>query len=143
MKTILLFTLTITYLFADTDALIANIDKTLQKVIIKTQNKSIKNIKVSYDPFNINKTKTTQIKATKQKNKSNPTSKKLHSKPIVSMIFNKKAFINGRWYKENSKFADYVVTKINQNIVVLRKNNKYITLKLPSADKILITKEEI
>jgi len=59
------------------------------------------------------------------------------------MIFNKNAFINGKWYKENEKIADYRITRINQDIVVLKKKNKYTTLKLQQSDKILITTEEI
>jgi len=144
MKTFLLLTITaISYLYADTDTLVANIDKTLQKVITQSQNRVIEDIKVSYDPFNPNKSKQIKAKYIKSNNTIKSKTKKKSSKPVVSMIFNKKAFINGKWYKENSKFADYVITKVDQNIVVLRKKNKYTTLKLPSADKILITKEEI
>jgi hypothetical protein len=142
MKTFLLLLLTIvSYLQADTDELVANIDKTLQKVITQSQKKITQNIKISYDPFNTNNIK--QTKHTKSHNIAKSVTNNSSSKPVVSMIFNKKAFINGKWYKENSKFADYVITKINQNIVVLRKKNKYLTLRLPSAKNILITKEEI
>jgi len=62
--------------------------------------------------------------------------------PEVTMILNKKAFINGKWVKENQKIADYVVKKIDQDTVFLKKGRKVIKLSLSKRDSLLIAKEE-
>jgi hypothetical protein len=141
MRAILLLIFILSFLNSD-EKLVSSINATLQKVM-KESTKEVRDIKVSYDPFNTNKTKFVK-KATKKSNSLKKViSKKQPSKLALSMIFNKKAFINGTWYKENEKLADYRITRINKDIVVLKKNNKYTTLKLPLSDSILITKEEI
>jgi len=141
MRIIIFLTFIISVLTAD-DNLIANINNTLQKVINENK-KIIDDVKISYDPFNIKKPEHVEKKVDKDTSSNNKEIKTTPNKPILSMIFNKKAFINGSWYKVDDKFADYRIVKINQDIVVLRKKNKYTTLKLPTSDNILITKEEI
>lgn len=142
MRAILLLSLALSFLLSN-DKLIASIDKTLQKVIHESRSKEVSDIKISYDPFNTNKPKPINTQIEKSTNSEQLKMQKQPLKPALSMIFNKKAFINGTWYKENEKLADYRVIRINQDIVVLKKNNKYTTLKLPLSDKILITTEEI
>jgi hypothetical protein len=142
MRIIILLSVTLSFLISDAK-LIASIDKTLQKVIHESKIKEVTDIKISYDPFNTNKPKSINTQ-TKKSTKFQQTKMRKHpSKLALSMIFNKSALINGIWYKENEKLADYRIIKINQNIVVLRKNNKYTTLKLPQSNMILVTKEEI
>lgn len=138
MKLFLSLFLSLSFAFCDAQ-LIANIDHALQKVINESDKKEIKEIKVSYDPFNTNKVK--QIQESKFEQERVP--QKNRSELALSMIFNKNAFINGKWYKENDKLADYRIIKINQDIVILKKNSKYSTLKLPLSDMVLVTKEEI
>ena len=142
MRAILLLSLTLSFLLSDAK-LIASIDNTLQKVIFESRSKEVSDIKISYDPFNINKPKPMSRQTEESTTFQQTEPSKYLSKPILSMIFNKNAFINGKWYKENEKLADYKIIKINQDIVVLKKNNKYTTLKLPLSDTILVTKEEI
>lgn len=142
MRAILLLSLTLSFLLSN-DKLIASIDQTLQKVIYESSSKEVSNIKISYDPFNTNKPKAVDTQTKKSTNFQKPQPQKHPSKLALSMIFNKNAFINGKWYKENEKLADYRVIRINQDIVVLKKNNKYTTLKLPQSNTILFTKEEI
>ncbi len=67
---------------------------------------------------------------------------KRHPKPVLSMILNKKAFINGKWVKENQKIADYIVSKISEDTVFLKRGRKIIALHLSKQDGILTTKEE-
>ncbi len=139
MKIFIFLTLFITVLISDAK-LVSNIDKTLQKVMNESRAKTVESIKVDYDPFNPISKKQEIVK------KSKPVKKKHKSqakKPLLSMIFNKKAFINGKWYKQNDKYADYVITKIDKDIVVLKKKDRYTTLKLPTSNQILITKKEI
>ena len=141
MRWFLVILLTLSYLKADND-IIASINKTLQKVITESKNKTVTDVEISYDPFHAKIEKPVVHKKNKTSvSKTQPQKQSL--KLTLSMIFNKKAFINGQWYKVNDKFADYRVTKINQDIVVLRKKNKYTTLKLSVSDSILVTKEEI
>lgn len=143
MKPILALLLSLSFLISDTN-LIASIDKTLQKVIQESRNKKLSDIQISYDPFNNNnKSKFITSPTKKSTNYKQPRSQKQFPSPVLSMIFNKNAFINGKWYKENEKFVDYRVIKINQDIVILKKNNKYTTLRIPLSDNILVTTEEI
>lgn len=141
MRLFILLSFMIGFLMSDSQ-LISNIDKTLQKVINESKTKTLSDIKIDYDPFNTNKPKP-GIKQVQKDEPSKPQPQIDSNQPLLSMIFNKKAFINGKWYKENEKFADYVITKINQDIVVLKKKNRYTTLKLPMSNTILITKEGI
>ena len=67
---------------------------------------------------------------------------KAHQKPELSMILNKKAFIDGKWVKENQKIADYVVSKISEDTVFLKRGRKIIALHLSKQSSILTTKEE-
>ncbi len=131
MKTILLLTSVISLLICD-DKLVSSIEKTLQEVINQSKNKKISDIKIDYDPFS-----TTKVIKVKNSEKKNKIIKDIPKKPILSMIFNKNAFINGKWYKVNDKFADYVIKKIYQDIVVLKKNNRYMRLKLPQSKMVL------
>jgi len=142
MKLFLLLSLSLSFLFCDAQ-LVASIDNTLQKVINESKSKEIQDIKITYDPFNTNRAQPNTKQAQKSTMKQYVTRLKHRSELALSMIFNKNAFINGKWYKENDKLADYKVIKINQDIVVLKKNSKYTTLKLPVSEMVLVTKEEI
>ncbi len=139
MKIFILLTLFITILISDAK-LVSNIEKTLQKVMDESRAKTAESIKVDYDPFNSISKKQEIVK----KSKTVKPKQKIEAKnPLLSMIFNKKAFINGEWYKQNDKYADYVVTKIDKDTVVLKKKDRYTTLKLPISNQIIITKKEI
>ncbi len=142
MKIFILFSLTLSFLFCDAK-LIANIDKTFQEVINQSRAKKVNDIKVDYDPFNIKTSKPTTKNVAKLNNQKQSKPKNSSKKPVLSMILNKKAFINGKWYKEGGKFADYAIREINQDIVILEKNSKYSTLKLPLTDTVLIIHQEI
>ncbi len=142
MRAILLLSLTLSFLLSN-DKLIASIDKTLQKVIHESNSREVSDIKISYDPFNTNKPKAVDTQTKESTNFQKAQPQKHPSKLALSMIFNKNAFINGKWYKENEKLADYRIIKINQDIVVLKKNSKYTTLKLPLSKTVLVTYEEI
>ncbi len=142
MKALLLLSVSVSFLISDAQ-LVASIDKTLQKVIFESNSKEISDIKISYDPFNTKQSKANAPLSKKATNTKQSKAPKHSLSPVLSMIFNKNAFINGSWYKENEKLADYRIIKINQDIVVLKKNNKYTTLKLPQSNLVLVTKEEI
>ena len=141
MRIVLTLFLTLSFLNSDTK-LVSSINETLQKVIYQSA-KEVGDIRVSYDPFNNNKPKAIEKQTKKVTTFQQAQPQKQTTSLALSMIFNKNAFINGKWYKENEKIADYRITRINQDIVVLKKKNKYTTLKLQQSDKILITTEEI
>jgi hypothetical protein len=97
-------------------------------------------LKIPYDPFF---PQAKRVKRDKKKSKSFTKYRSKHKRWLeVTMILNKKAFINGKWVKENQKIADYVVTKIDKDTVFLKRKGKTITLRLISGKSILITKEE-
>ncbi len=101
-------------------------------------NQTPRNLEIKYDPFH---------PSVPSRHKTTPkVSKKIkhvqHSNLELSMIFNKKAFINGKWVKENQKIADYVVTKIDEDTVFLKKGRKIIKLSITKKDSILVAKEE-
>jgi len=146
MRFILFITLSVTFLFSD-ESMVVNIKDTLQKIIEATREKKKDDIQISYDPFHSQKSKPIvkkeNLKDKKVKHSKLSKDKIMPTKLSLSMILNKNAFINGKWYKVNQKVADYRIVKINEDIVVLKKNRKYTTLKLISSNKFLITKEDI
>jgi len=95
---------------------------------------------ITYDPFHPGQKMSTPRHS--KKHTVHTYHRKHVFKPDVTMILNKKAFINGKWYKEKSKFADYVIYKISEDTVFFRKRNKVVTAKLSSSVSILTTKEE-
>lgn len=95
---------------------------------------------ITYDPFYPSKKQSSSFVSHRDKHH-----KKRHKtvfRPNVTMILNKKAFINGKWYKEKSKIADYVIYKISEDTVFFRKRNKIVTIKLSPSIGILTAKEE-
>jgi hypothetical protein len=95
---------------------------------------------IPYDPF-FPRTKSVKKRVRRDKNHTRHHPK-YRRQLEVTMILNKKAFINGKWIKENQKIADYVVTKIDKDTVFLKRRGKTIALPLISGKSILITKEE-
>ena len=95
---------------------------------------------ITYDPFYPSKNPSNSFISHKYKNYK--SRRKTVFRPNVTMILNKKAFINGKWYKEKNKIADYVIYKISEDTVFFRKRNKIVTIKLSPSIGILTTKEE-
>ncbi len=94
--------------------------------------------KIDYDPFYSTPKK--KVKPVENKTITKKTSKAAPKSKLgleLSMILNKNALISGKWYKENSKVADYVLTKVNSNSVILRKKHKSIKLKLYTKSELL------
>jgi len=95
---------------------------------------------ITYDPFYPSKKQSSSFVSHKSKHHKNR--RKTVFRPNVTMILNKKAFINGKWYKEKSKIADYVIYKISEDTVFFKKRNKIVTIKLSPSIGILTAKEE-
>lgn len=137
MKKFLLLLLLSLGLYADT-IMIDKINKTLQQLAYETAHKPHIRLDIKYDPFYHDKKApaiTTETKADKK------VYQKRKKSLVLSMILNKKAFINGVWYKEKQKVAQYMLDKVNQDSVVLKRKNKIIVLKLKTTDKLLLKKE--
>ncbi len=139
MRQISLFIIFTSILSANTFD-IKKIDQKLSALAKQVMETKDKNIRVSYDPFHPQSTKTDSFSPIKKP--------KIHfiknsNKPKLSMILNKKAFINGKWYKENEKISDFLIYKINQDTVFLKKRNKIIKLTLSKTKSMLVTKEEL
>jgi hypothetical protein len=107
-----------------------------------TQKMDQKSINITYDPFVV-KSKIVKKEEMPQDNSKNSKKivKKMPKKLLLSMIFNKKAFISGKWYKEKERLNDYMISKINSNNVILRKKSKTIMLKLSSSRNVLMVKD--
>ena len=123
--------------------LIDNIDQKLEKVEQISKKQTYTPIHIHYDPFYTQDLSKKQQKSP-QKNKQilEHTSQTKHKKLILSSIFDRKAFINLKWYKENQKIYDYTVIKINKNSVFLANKNKIIVLRLTPSIKLLSIKDE-
>ncbi len=138
MKKLLLAILFIPFVLQANSVMIEKINKTLQQLRLETSQKPRTNLNIKYDPFYHDK-KT----AMPHQEKAAPPSQKKRAVNgmVLSMILNKKAFINGAWYSKNQKVAQYVLTKVNEDSVVLKRKNKIIVLKLNTAHNLLIKKE--
>ena len=136
MRALLLFLSSIMIAKAD-PSMIEKINQTLDQIRYEASQRPSINLDIKYDPFYHDKKKTTTIKRT-MSSKAVKTGKKAL---ILSMILNKKAFINGIWYQENQKVAQYVLSHVNQDSVVLKRKKKTIVLKLKTAKNLLVKKE--
>ncbi len=137
MKTLLLLLFSIMIAQADT-AIVEKINKTLEQIRYEASQKTTINLDIKYDPFYHDKKR---VVKKMQKNLTQKMTKTGKKPLLLSMILNKKAFINGVWYQKNQKVAHYVLDKVNQDSVVLKRKNKYIVLKLETAKNLLVKKE--
>jgi len=120
--------------------MIDKISQTLNQIHIDSNQKSSINMDIKYDPFYHDRaiitTKPTKISPSNNKKNSNKSLS-------LAMILNKKAFINGTWYKKNQKVAQYMLDEVNQDSVVLKGKNKTVVLKLETTNNLLIKKEAL
>ncbi len=135
----LLLTLSLSIMIVKADStMIDNINHTLEQIKYEASQKPTINLDIEYDPFYHDK-KVLTPRATKTiASKPKTVNKK---SLVLSMILNKKAFINGVWYRENQKVAQYVLNKVNQDSVVLKRKKKTIVLKLKTTNYLSINKE--
>ena len=136
-KLLLLLSLTIMITKAD-PIMIEKINHTLEQIKYEANQKPRVTLDIKYDPFYHDK----KIVRTKNKNSTLPKTRKIENQYLVlSMILNKKAFINGVWYRENQKVEQYMLDEVNQDSIVLKRKNKTIVLKLKTNDNLLVKKE--
>jgi 2-oxoglutarate dehydrogenase complex dehydrogenase (E1) component-like enzyme len=64
------------------------------------------------------------------------------SEPTLKAIFNRKAFIDDRWYSTGDKIGKYEIKKIYINSVALQDNNLIKTLHLDTSKMYLKVKEK-
>ncbi len=126
------------FLMANTQ-IVKEIDTALNRLQLESAKKISEKVHIKYDPFHTPTPRTVVKKADK---KGHITPKSRARRPVLTMILNKSAFIDGRWIKEKERIADYRVMRINKDSVVLKRKNKIITLKLPIDRQLLVTKEE-
>ncbi len=139
MKLFIIYALLSSLLFGESTqtAEIAQKLSMLQQVLAADR----QNVKtITYDPFYPSKKRSSSFVSHRQKYHKNR--RKTVFRPNVTMILNKKAFINGKWYKEKSQIADYVIYKISEDTVFFKKRNKIVTIKLSPSIGILTAKEE-
>lgn len=85
-------------------------------------------ISVNYNPFK----KTKKLIMKKEYIPVVKVDKKIKRRPLVlTGVINKKAFINGRLYKEGEKVNGYLIAKIDRDKVTLKAwNDKKVTIHL-------------
>ena len=117
--------------------MIDNIKDTLEALEYEASHTSHTAPRIKYDPFYHDTPKKVAKALTP---KSSPI--KIRKKGLVlSMVLNKRAFINGKWYKKNDKVAQYVLNQVNQDSVVLKRKHKDIVLRLATNDNLLVKTE--
>jgi len=106
-------------------------------------------ISVNYNPFKKAKRLIQKAKKHTLKNENTSTVKlKVDKKvkkrpPILTGIINKKAFINGRLYKEGERVNGYLIAKIDRDRVTLKTwNNKQVTIYLVDKRSRVYMKED-
>jgi len=101
-------------------------------------------VSVLKDPFIfLNKTSKTKTSKTKYISSYKHVKSKHRFKTSLfhlSMIMNKAARINNKWYKENETIKGYKILKVESSSVTLRKNKKTFLLSTHSKNKNLIIK---
>jgi hypothetical protein len=137
MKYLLFFILSPLLLFAEAN-MVEQINKTLNQIAYEAEHSPKIKLDIQYDPFYHDKRLKKRISQIKTKK---ILQKKKKKGLVLSMILNKKAFINGIWYREKAKVAQYMLDKVNQDSVVLKRKNKIIVLKLQTSDNLLVKKE--
>jgi len=82
---------------------------------------------ITYDPFYKGKS---LMEEAKPKTVVTKKVKKASKKLQLLAIFNNRAFINSKWYKEGDKIGGYKVQKIKDTFVILSKKGKTIILRI-------------
>ena len=136
MKKVLILLLIKTILFAD-DTRVKKINQTLLVLQTQLKNQSEKKIKITYDPFY---PKTKKV-STKRQKSIHHKQKQYSHRPVVSMILNHKAFIDGKWYSKHQKVAHYMLSQIDEDSVTLTQKGKSLTLYINHPKDIWITKK--
>jgi len=123
--------------------LIDHIDQKLEQIEQVSKKQTYTPIHIHYDPFYTQDLSKKQQKLPqKSKQILENTSQTKHKKLILSSIFDRQAFINLKWYKENQKIYDYTIIKIDKNSVFLKNKNKIVVLRLKPSIRLLNIKDE-
>lgn len=136
MKTLLLTIFTLSILHSNQNS-IAQIAKKLDQAAAIQKSKTFE--KAAYDPFSLTKKQTELLPPILS---TNQNIQKMAQKPVLTMIFNQKAFINSKWHKKNEKIDDYLIKEVLQDRVILENKHEIIVLKLNNNDKKLYTIKE-
>ena len=140
MKTFSLILLITTTLLSNELSWVDEQVEAIKPARIGMKTKSIAHIK---DPFiflskNVTKKEKSSVKQVSKSSKSHTTLKKTYKQKKVlslSIIVNKSAMINSKWYREGSIINGYKVQEITSNSVMLVKRNKKLLLSTKSNSK--------
>lgn len=140
MKTLLTLLLLSLTLFSE-DTLIW-VDKQIEAIKPPRATVAMSELSKVADPFVfLNVKKIEAENAQKINNKKVYKKKKRYVKLTLSMIMNKKARINSKWYKLGDTLYGYKITKIDENRVTLTQKGKKRILTTYTKKKNLIIKD--
>ncbi len=142
MKTKLLMIICLfTSLYANETSM-AWVDQKIEEIKPQRHGISTAAIKSLKNPFIIVKEKDDGKKVANTKVPSNktvikvPVKKDMTKEPLtLQMVLNSKAYINGKWYKENDIVRGHTLTKIQDNHVLLEYKKKSIKLFIAQKNK--------
>ena len=132
MRLVILFTFVLTTLFSN------ELYKKLDYLIKNKKEKEV--VILRYDPFiyQVKKVVKKDKKAFVGTIKSKNTEKKRYN--LVTII-NKKAFIDGKWYKKGDYLDKYKVVKISYDGVLLKYKNRSLKVGFADSKKIVKIRE--
>ncbi len=114
---------------------IQNIEKMVEDIKAKRKSK-MKDRNISLSPFIVIKNdENSSVKKTLPVQETKATF-------VLGAIINSSAFIDGKWYQKGDQVGDFNLTSIEEDHVVLKKENRIITLFFRKAKQILNISEE-
>ncbi|MDX1810178.1 MAG: hypothetical protein R3331_11620 [Sulfurospirillaceae bacterium] len=128
MRYLLILTILLSFVFGD------NLSTRLEHLIQNKHEKKV--VFLSYNPFQVNKK---EKKAAESYRDITPK-KQNHPLDFIT-VMNKKAFINGRWFKAGDIVAGYKIEKIYPNKILVNKKGVKTTLGLGIKENILKIRE--
>ncbi len=140
MKFLLILTLLFSFFQLHADEL-GWVNRQIQAIAPNRVGLSDKDISKLKNPFiflNKNRPKIKKKSVTNYKVKKTYSKKRYKSKRkrlMLDAIMNKSALINGTWYKVGQSINGYKIVNINNNSILLTKNNKKIQLSTVSTIK--------
>ena len=129
MKYLLILSFMISAIFG------GNLSERLDRLIRDKQVKTV--ISLKYNPFFTKK----EEKKLKKKEIITKKNTKIQKLKLIT-IFNGKAFVNDRWLGINDKIDGYIVERILNNGVILKKKNRKLTLRFEKTKEILKVRKQ-
>ena len=106
----------------------AEITNMVEKIKHQRTGIDLESLENTPNPFNINK------REEKDTNKEAVLKEAVYN---LTAIFNRAAFINGKWYKSGEQIDNYTISKVGKKSVILVNGSNRKTLALPKKKSII------